>query len=100
IGQLINLVSRANLLLTTNSAAMHIAGIEGIPFVAVAGSGDPWRDVPSGNEDKMKLLWKKIKCNPCYYWECPKKAYMHCMKIITPEEVIKEAEKFMVNMGY
>ena len=100
IDQLINLVSRANLLLTTNSAAMHIAGIEEIPFVAVAGSGDPWRDTPSGDEEKMKLLWKKMKCNPCYYWKCPKKAYMHCMKIITPEEVIQEAEKFMVNMGY
>jgi ADP-heptose:LPS heptosyltransferase len=95
ISQLIELTRRSRLTITTNSAAMHIAGLTGVTFVAIAGSGNPHRDIPAGDENKMVLLWKKIECNPCDHWQCPKKDPMKCMKIITPEEVISHCERFL-----
>ncbi|MCB4790975.1 MAG: ATP-grasp domain-containing protein [Elusimicrobia bacterium] len=95
IGGLISLIRRSKIAFTTNSASMHIAGICGVPFVAPAGSGNPWRDKPSGEENKMILLWKKIDCNPCSYWKCPKSNYMECMNIISPEEAIRAGEHLL-----
>lgn len=93
--QLIALISKAKLALTTNSAAMHVAGILEVPFVAITVSGDPERDIPQGKPDKMVMLHQKMECNPCSYWKCPKTDYMKCMKLITPEEVIRNCEKFI-----
>jgi len=98
IGGLVELTRRSKILFTTNSAAMHIAGICGIPFIAVAGSGNPLRDKPSGDDSKMSLLWKEVGCNPCDYWKCPKKPFMECMKAITPEEVIKAGELMLARI--
>jgi ADP-heptose:LPS heptosyltransferase len=95
LGQLVALIARARLLITTNSAAMHLAGMQNIPFVAVSGSADPWRDRPEGSEDKMAILWKGIKCGPCAHFECPERESNKCMKAIRPEDVLGRAEIFL-----
>ena len=99
IGGLAALVRRSDILFTTNSAAMHIAGLFGLPFVAVAGSGNPFKDRPDGDERKMSLLWKKYDCNPCDNWKCPKKRYMECMRMITADEVIAEGRRMLDGSG-
>lgn len=93
--QLIALISKARVMVTTNSAAMHVAGILGIPFVAVAVSGDPGRDAPQGDPGKMAMLHRNVECNPCSYWDCPNKEHMKCMKLISSREVIESCERFI-----
>jgi ADP-heptose:LPS heptosyltransferase len=95
IGALISLVKRSKILFTTNSAAMHAAGVSDLPFVSLAGSGDPAKDKPEGDRSKMSLLWKKIHCNPCDYYRCPENNYMECMNVLTPKEVIAEGKRLL-----
>ncbi|HBU69269.1 MAG TPA: hypothetical protein DEE98_02675 [Elusimicrobia bacterium] len=94
IGQLVCLISKARLLLTTDSAAMHMAGLLNVPLVALMGPGSPERNTPYGTNSKMAILHKEVGCNPCFYWDCPKQDFMKCMNIITPQEVLSEVEKF------
>ena len=95
IGGLAAIIRRSKILFTTNSAAMHIAGRFGVPFVAAAGSGDPFRDRPEGDERKMSILWKKCGCNPCDNYKCNKNKYMECMKTITADEVIAAGKRLL-----
>ena len=91
IGQLAALIGRATMVITTNSAAMHIAAIMGAPLVAVGGSGNPARDMPEGNPSKIAFLWKNVNCNPCYKYRCA--TGYRCMKAITPADAISAGEK-------
>ena len=95
LSQLVALISKAKLLITTNSAAMHIAGIQHIPFVAISGSSNPWRDRPEGDDGKMSIIWKEIECGPCSHWECPERERNKCMNVLKPADVLGYAEKFL-----
>ncbi|MBN1383312.1 MAG: glycosyltransferase family 9 protein [Elusimicrobia bacterium] len=92
VSQLAVLISRFNLFITTNSAAMHIAGISGVPLVGLIGPGNSFKDCPQGDERKMALITKNVGCSPCYKWKCSK---MVCMKEINVEDVLREAEKLI-----
>jgi len=83
IGQLEALISKSSLLITSDSAPMHIAAGVGTPFVALFGPTDPRRHVPPSN--KSKVLKKDMKCSPCYKTSCLRRN--SCMKAIKPEEV-------------
>lgn len=96
ISGLIELISRAKLLISTNSAAIHIAGIENTPFVCASGSSDIYRSRPSGDDNKIEMVSKKIECNPCTYIECPEKHFMKCMDMIDTVDIINAAEN-MIN---
>jgi len=83
IPRLIALIRRCDVLLTGDSAPMHIAAAVETPFVTIFGPTDPERHVPPFN--KKKVLYKKQTCSPCYESICPKK--MKCMTAIKPAEV-------------
>jgi ADP-heptose:LPS heptosyltransferase len=95
VGQLVALIKKARLLISTNTAAIHIAGNLGIPLIAISGSSDPKRDMPIGNPGKIALLWKDVGCNPCAFISCPKKSGMECMQAIKPEMVINSIDLFL-----
>ena len=83
IPRVIALIKRCDVLLTGDSAPMHIAAAVATPFVSIFGPTDPARHVPPAS--KQKILYKKQKCSPCYESVCLKK--MKCMTAIKPAEV-------------
>ena len=93
LGQLAEFTGRAALVITTNSAAMHIAAIMGTPLLAVGGSGNPARDMPGGDASKTAFLWKDVNCNPCYRYRCA--TGYKCMKAITAADVIAAGERIL-----
>lgn len=93
IEELILLIKRCNLVISTNSAAMHISGLIATPVVGIIGPGNPYRDAPSGDKSKIRLLYKSVGCNPCDYYECPKKDKI-CMEI-SPKEIIESAKQLI-----
>ncbi len=84
--QLAALIRRCALLITVDSAPMHIAAALKVPFVALFGPTDPARHLPFAQ--KSALIRKALPCSPCYSPRCFR---MNCMKEITVEEVFEAA---------
>ncbi|MBU1887884.1 MAG: glycosyltransferase family 9 protein [Candidatus Omnitrophica bacterium] len=85
LSELFALVERMQILLTGDSAGLHIASDLGIKTVALFGPTDPEEYGPRGKDDIV--IRKKLKCSPCKKATC---AFGHeCMKEIRPEEVLK-----------
>lgn len=82
--QLAALIRRCSVLLTVDSAPMHIAAAVRTPFVALFGPTDPECHLPFS--EKFALIKKDLKCSPCYKSSCFRKS---CMAQITVEEVYK-----------
>ena len=85
LGQLIALIEKSSLLVTSDSAPMHIAASMGTPFIALFGPTDPRKHLPPAKI--YKVLKKEMKCSPCYKTTCNRK--YACMKAIKPDEVLQ-----------
>ncbi|MFH1460251.1 MAG: glycosyltransferase [Candidatus Omnitrophota bacterium] len=80
--QLAAIIERMHVLLTVDSAPMHMAAALKTPFVALFGPTDPTRHLPYLK--KSVLIRKDISCSPCYKARCFRK---NCMYEITVNEV-------------
>lgn len=88
IRQLAALIKRSRLLITNDSAPLHIACAVGTKVLAIFGPTDPRRYGPTGELDFV--INKKLHCSPCENAQC---AYGHeCMKLISAEEVFDSAK--------
>ncbi len=83
LGMLLALISKCHVILTTDSAPLHIAVGLKVSVLALFGPTDPRRHLPPG--DRVYFIWKKKSCSPCYRYRCNKKR--SCMDEITVDEV-------------
>ena len=83
--ELASLMTRCNVLITPDSAPMHIAAAMRVPFIALFGPTDPRRHLPGTGS--AVLFWKndEVRCAPCYRPSCQRK--VTCMKRITVDEI-------------
>ena len=79
------IIKRAELLITNDSAPLHIAGSLGTPVVAIFGPTDRKKYGPRGGAGVA--LYKKLHCSPCETALC--RYNLECMKAVTAEEVIE-----------
>ncbi len=86
--QLISLIGFCNLFIANDSGPMHIAGLIGVPLVAIFGSTDPKHTGPRGKE--CIILRQAIKCSPCFRRTCNKN--LECMKLISVADVMAAAK--------
>jgi len=86
LNELFALVEKFNLLLTGDSASLHIASDLGVKVVAIFGPTDPREYGPRGKEDIV--IRKDLKCSPCKKAQC-KFGTHECMAAITAEEVLE-----------
>jgi len=86
LSELFALVEKFNLLLTGDSASMHIASDLGIRVVAIFGPTDPEEYGPRGNRDRV--IQKNLECSPCKKAQC-KYGTHECMYSISAEDVLK-----------
>jgi len=93
IEQLCSLIGGCNLFITNDSGPMHIAAAYKVPTVAIFG---PTKDYETSQWQNPKgvIVKKEIECAPCMKRECPLKHH-ECMKSITAQDVIKEAERIL-----
>ncbi|MBK8271183.1 MAG: glycosyltransferase family 9 protein [Planctomycetes bacterium] len=78
--QLAALIDRAAVVVTADSAPMHIAAAHGRPLVALFGPTNPVRTGPYGRLDDVLRL--PLECSPCYFRklsQCP--FGQKCMRI-------------------
>jgi len=93
--QLAAIMKRASLVVSNDSGPMHIAVSQAVKTIALFGPTDPKVTGPYG-EGIYSVIRKdpgKPGCKiPCYNLRCEEAL---CMKAITVEDVIQEAERFL-----
>lgn len=87
LSQLLALLSKAQLLVSNDSGAMHIMTALQRPQIAVFGSTDPTWTSPLN--DKAELLHQKIDCSPCFSRTC-RFGHYQCLTQIAPEQVLRQ----------
>ncbi len=85
--ELAAVLKKARLVVTNDSAPLHLACSVGARVVAIFGPTDPARYGPTGGFDRVVM--KKIFCSPCESAEC--RFNYECMRVITPDEVYEAA---------
>ena len=94
IRQLAGLLKRSRLLITNDSAPLHLGCAVGVKVVALFGPTDPRKYGPTGEFDVV--LKEKLSCAPCERAECLRN--YECMRLISPDAVFDAAK--MVIEGY
>ncbi len=94
ITELIALIRRCQLFISSDSAPMHIAASVDIPLIAIFGPTDPKRHLVPPS--RYQVFWKEIHCSPCYLRNCP--IGHPCMKKIPVQDIFDAALHF-VNQG-
>jgi ADP-heptose:LPS heptosyltransferase len=94
IRQLASLIKRSKLLVTNDSAPLHIGCAVGTRVLAIFGPTDHRKYGPTGEFDVV--VNKKLHCSPCERAEC--EFNYECMRLITADEVF-DAARMMVE-GY
>ncbi|MFH0764443.1 MAG: glycosyltransferase family 9 protein [Candidatus Omnitrophota bacterium] len=94
IRQLGSLLRRAKLLVTNDSAPLHLGCAVGTNVLAIFGPTDPAKYGPTGEFDTV--IKRELSCSPCETAVCARN--YECMKLITPDEVF-DAAKVMLE-GY
>ena len=89
IPKLIALVKKCDLLISGDSAPIHVAASTGTSFVGLFGPTDPKRHLPPS--ENCIVLQKDMKCSPCYRTSCGR-GY-ECMNSISPDEVYRAVLK-------
>lgn len=84
-------IKRSKLLITNDSAPLHIAGSVGVPSIALFGPTDYRKYGP--RQELGAVLYKELHCSPCELALC--KYSLECMRAITAEDVIDAAIKVL-----
>ena len=82
LGALVGVAARADVFVSNDSGAMHVAAALGRPVVAIFGPTDERATGPIGAHD---VLTEPVFCRPCLLRDCP--IDHRCMKRITVDRV-------------
>ncbi|MDD2752450.1 MAG: lipopolysaccharide heptosyltransferase II, partial [Candidatus Omnitrophica bacterium] len=93
LGELAYLLENASLLISNDSAALHLASYINLPVLAIFGPTNekkygPW-------SDSIGLAKKDIFCRPCEKAQCSFKT-LSCTSLIKVEEVLRLAKQMLV----
>ena len=90
LDQAIDLISRADYVVTHDSGLMHLAAALKKKQVALFGSSSPVHTPPLNHQ--ARTLWLQLPCSPCFQRTCRFK-HFHCMRQLMPEQVITALEE-------
>ena len=90
VNQLACLIKRCAVFIFCDSAPLHIATSQSVPFIALFGPTDPRRHLPPVKE--CTVIKKDLHCSPCYKSKCKTRK---CMELIKPEEVLEAIDKLL-----
>lgn len=91
----VRLMSCLDIMLTMDSANMHLASLAYTPVVSVWGATHPYAGFYGLYQDEKNMIQSDLSCRPCSVFgnkPCFRKDYA-CMLAITPGQIINKLEK-------
>ncbi|MFH1753365.1 MAG: glycosyltransferase family 9 protein [Candidatus Omnitrophota bacterium] len=92
IPQLAYLLQNARLIITNDSAPMHVGCAAGADVLAIFGPTDPRKYGPLGSNDR--IIRRELECSPCEAAQCKRRH--ECMDMITVDEVAAAAKDMLL----
>lgn len=93
VGELIALLALCQGFAGNDSGCMHLAGVLGLPTVAVFGSTNPARTGPLGA--RTRIIYRELECSPCLERTC-RFGHYNCLRDIAPDEIAGALDEFGV----
>ena len=93
IREYVALIQRADLVVCSDSSAMHIAGASGTPYIALFGSTSIESRAPLVGPGIA--LAKPLPCAPCDSNGCVNPVFRRCMKILEVADVLRAARTLL-----
>ena len=94
----LDLMKTMNVVVTMDSANMHLASLVDVPVVSVWGATHPYAGFYGYNQNPRNAVQVNLSCRPCSVFgnePCWRGDYA-CMKQITPEMIIDKVESLLV----
>jgi len=82
---LVSVVKRLDVLVTGDTAPLHVAAATKTRIVSLFGPTDPRRHMPPTMD--AVVLMRRLQCQPCYSGRCKNREELACLKKISVDEV-------------
>jgi heptosyltransferase-2 len=92
LGEVVDLLSVAQAVITNDSGLMHIADALQLPVIAMFGSTSTQFTPPLNKH--AKVLETNLACRPCFKRECPLK-HLQCMKDLSPKLALNKLDEIL-----
>lgn len=91
------LMNRLDVMVSMDSANMHLASLAGVPVVSVWGATHPYAGFMGWGQSIGNAVQIDLPCRPCSIYgnkPCLRGDYF-CMKNISPEQIVERTELVM-----
>ncbi|HNX67993.1 MAG TPA: lipopolysaccharide heptosyltransferase II [Candidatus Omnitrophota bacterium] len=95
LAELPAIFERLHLVVSGDTAPLHVAAAMNVPTVALFGPTDPKRHLPPGK--KIDALSHHLACQPCYDGICKAKDPLACLQHISVEEVFEHCQRLIAS---
>lgn len=94
----LNLISQMDVMVTMDSANMHLASLYGVPVVSVWGGTHPYLGFYGWAQDIENAVQTDLPCRPSSVFgkkDCPVHGKAGCMQEISPQMIVAQVEKIV-----
>ena len=102
LSQELILMSHLNVMVSMDSANMHLASLTGIPVISIWGATHPYTGFMGWNQNEQNIIQVSLSCRPCSIYgkkPCYINKNMECMHRITPKMIMDKIDNVIKNIN-